>query len=383
MLFLRTAADKSSTGFSAGLRYSESMAAASSPFQPGRRDAMRRLALGGLGLGCAAGVSTLWIRAGAQGAFASREAAGGFATVDHQLGWTKGVQFGGDFMAQEQGYFDRERLKVYYTAGGPGTDYRTIVSSGRALASESNPPGMIEAAMHGQPLIAFAAIMQRDPGAIISAADRPIRSLADMAGKTIGLPNNIRGQISALMRRARIDADKVRFVPVGSDASMLAAGAIDGYFNWATTAVPALTLAGFRTHVLHMSDLGAPGYGGLLIARKDRLEAEFDVFVRYTRALIDGWGWMVAHPRETARLIVDKYADPGRDIAEQTLQAETMRGYIDAGDARTEGLLWLEPDIFEANIRLARDAGTLPAGVRIDPSQLMTQAVIRAARIRP
>ncbi len=337
------------------------------------------MALTGLGASCAAGVGALWIRAAQQGAFAARTDTTGFDSIDHQLGWTKGVQFGGDFMAQERGFFDQERLSVHYTAGGPGTDYRTIVSSGRSLISESNVPGMIEAAIQGQPIVAFAAIYQRDPGCIISPADKPIRSLKDMIGKTIGLPNSIRGQISALMKGGGIDAAGVRFVPVGSDASMLAGGQIDGYFNWATTAVPSLTIAGFPTHLLHMDEIGAPGYGGLLIARRDQIEKDFDLFVRYTRALIGGWGWMVQHPQETAKLVVERYADPGRSIAEQTLQAETIVRYVAAGDAVNKGLLWLEPGVFEANIRLAHDAGTIPAGKTIKPERLMTQAVVKAA----
>jgi NitT/TauT family transport system substrate-binding protein len=337
------------------------------------------MALAGLGATCAAGVGSLWIRAAQQGAFSERAGLAGHDAVSHQLGWTKGVQFGGMFMAQEQGFLERERLDASFAAGGPGTDYRTIVSSGRSLVSESNPPGMIEAAIHGQPIVAFAAIYQRDPGCIISLAERPIRSLHDLVGRTIGLPGSIRGQVIALMRAQRIDPGKVRFVPVGSDASMLAGGQVEGYFNWATTAVPSLEIAGVKTHRLHMDEIGAPGYGALLIARRDRLEKDFDLFVRYTRALIGGWGWMVAHPRETARIVVDKYADPGRDIREQTLQAETIVRYVDTGDARSKGLLWLEPGVFEAHVRLARDAGTIPAGKVVDPRALMTQDVVRAA----
>jgi NitT/TauT family transport system substrate-binding protein len=200
-----------------------------------------------------------------------------------------------------------------------------------------------------------------------------------MIGKTIGLPNSIRGQVSALMRAARIDPDRVRFVPVGSDAAMLAEGQIDAYFNWATTAVPALTISGFATHQLHMDEIGAPGYGALLIARQDRIEKDFEVFVRYTRALIAGWQWMVDHPRDTARIVVDKYADPGRSLAEQTLQAETIVRYVKTGDALTKGMLWLDPAVFERHIRLARDSGTIPAGMQIDPDRLMTQDVVREA----
>lgn len=348
-------------------------------FRPNRRDAMRRLALTGLGAACAAGTGALWLRAAQQGAFSSQTGPGGFFRIDHQLGWTKGVQFGGNFIAQELRLFEREKLDVRFTAGGPGTDYRTLVSSGRAFVSESNPPGMIEAALNGQPLVAFAAVFQRDPGAIISAADRPINSLRDMIGKTIGLPNSIRGQVSALLRRAGMDPASVRFVPVGTDPSMLAARQVDAYFNWSTTAIPALRLSGFNPHVLLMSDIGVPGYGELLIARRDRLEKDFDVFVRYTRALIGGWGWMVENPREAARIVVENYAEAGRDLREQTLQAEMMRGYIAHGDALTKGLLWVGPDVFEENVRLAHEAGTIPAGRRIDVESLFTQDVIKAA----
>jgi NitT/TauT family transport system substrate-binding protein len=352
---------------------------ASFPSGPNRREAMRKLALAGLSTACAAGVGALWLRAAQQGAFSSETVPGGFTRIDHQLGWTKGVQFGGNFIADHLGLFEQEKLDVHFSAGGPGTDYRTIVSSGRSTVSETNPPGMIDAAIHGQPIVAFAAILQNDPGVIISSADSPISSLRDMVGKTMGLPNTIRGQVTALMQRAGIDPDSVRFVPVGTDPGMLMAGQVDAYFNWATTAVPSLEMAGFRTHTLSMSDIGAPGYGEVLIARRDRLEQEFDLFVRYTRALIGGWGWMAEHPRETARIVVEDYADPGRDVEEQAQQARMLRDYILAGDARDKGLLWINPDVFEANIRLAYDSGTIPRGMKVEPMQLMTQDVVKAA----
>jgi hypothetical protein len=82
---------------------------------------------------------------------------------------------------------------------------------------------------------------------------------------------------------------------------------------------------------------------------------------------------------ETARLVVDKYADPGRSLPEQTLQAKTIVRYVSTGDALTKGMLWLDADIFEGHIRLARDAGVVPAGFRVTPDLLMTQAIVREA----
>jgi NitT/TauT family transport system substrate-binding protein len=343
----------------------------------GRRAALRRIAFWSLSAATAAGIATLSARGFAR--YGGGEGATAYTKISHQLGWLKGVQFGGDFMAQDLGYFADEGLDVHYTAGGPGTDYRTIVSSGRALVSESNPPGMIDGYLHGQPLVAFAAVMQRDPSAFISNAATPIRSLHDMIGKTVGVTDNIRGQIVALLRRESIDPAQVRFVPVGSDPGQLITGQVDAYYNWATTGVPPLRRAGFDPYVMHLSDIGVPGYGSVLIARRDHLEQEHDVFVRYTRALKKGWRWMVDHPDETAEIMVRKYAPIGTNLQEQIDEAGLMRDYILYGDAQTKGLLWIDPAVFEANVVLAREAGKIEPGVEVDVSRFVTQSVVEAA----
>jgi len=343
----------------------------------GRRDALRRIGFWSLSAATAAGIGTLSARGFAR--YGASDGVASYTKVSHQLGWLKGVQFGGDFMAQDLGYFADEGLNVHYTAGGPGTDYRTIVSSGRALVSESNPPGMVDGYLHGQPLVAFAAVMQRDPAAFMSSAANPIRTLRDMIGKTVGVTDNIRSQITALLRRESIDPAQVHFVPIGSDSGQLLTGQVDAYFNWATTGVPPLRRAGFEPYVMHLSDIGVPSYGGVLIARRDHLEQEHDTFVRYTRALKKGWRWMIDHPRETAEVMVRKYAPIGTNLQEQIDEAAMMRDYILHGDALTKGLLWIDPAIFEASITLAREAGKIPPGVDIDVSRFVTQSVVEAA----
>lgn len=347
------------------------------PSSVGRRDALRRLGLWSLSAATAAGVATLSVRGFSR--YGAAEGAAGFAHMTHQLGWLKSVQFGGAFMAQELGYFTDEGLDVHYTAGGPGTDYRTIVASGRALVSESNPTGMIDGYLHGQPLVAFAAVMQRDPSAFMSAASKPIKSLQDMVGKTIGLPNNIRSQVTALLHRAGIDPARVHFVPVGSDPGTLMTGQVDAYFSWATSAVPPLRRAGFDPYVLHMSEIGVPGYGGVLMARRDHLESNQDMFVRYTRALIKGWRWMVDNPDRTAEIIVRKYAPIGTNLEEQVIEAAMMHDYIAHGDGITKSLLWIDPAVFEGSVALAREAGVIAPDTKIDVSRFVTQSVIEAA----
>lgn len=340
-----------------------------------RRQAL--LALGGLPL---AGLCVLGWQVGRGSADGAQRK--GLMKFDHQLGWVKGIQFGGYLAALDRGDLARQGLDVNFVAGGPGTDYRTLVSSGRALVSESNVAGMIDGSLRGQPLVAFAAVMQRDPGAIMSPASRPIRSVQDMVGKTLGVPNSVRAQLQPLLRRAGVDPASVRLVPVGSDPSLLASGQVDGYYSWSTTAVPALRRIGFEPHWMHLSELGVPGYGQVLIARRDTLAQRRELLVRYTRALIDGWRWVVEHPDEAADMVVSRYAPPGTDLGEQRAQAAMMRDYILAGDAQSHGLLWIDPAVFERAVALGREAGSVPADAQMDVSRLVTQDILIAAHGR-
>jgi NitT/TauT family transport system substrate-binding protein len=346
----------------------------------GRRDLTRRASLTGLVGAAAVGYGTLAARAVSRGAVKGPNPSGRMLTpLSRQLGWLKGVQFAGEFLAQEKGYMAREGIAPTFTAGGPGTDYRTLVASGRMLVSESSPVSMIEAAVQGQPLVAFAAVMQRDPGAIMSPPEKPITSLKDMVGRTIGIPASIRRLLGVLLQRAQIDIKSINFVPVGTDAGMLAARQIDGYYSYATTAVPGLKALGMDPHVLYLSDLGVPGYAQTLIVREDTLAKHHDLLVRYTRALVGGWRFLVEQPEQSARLIVDKWALPGTSYDDQLMQAKMMRGFIATGDALTKGLLWIDPGVFEKALVFARASGVAPPGKAINLDRLVTQSVIKEA----
>ncbi|AJW97774.1 ABC transporter substrate-binding protein [Burkholderia gladioli pv. gladioli] len=341
-------------------------------------DSRRRSLLAGIGALSVLGVGALSMHVLPRMSN-ERSAVAGHARITHQLGWLNGVQFGGDFVAIERGYFAHQGLDVQYTAGGPGTDYRMLVASGRSTVSESNPAGMISGYLRKQPLVAFAAVMQRDPSCFVSLGERPVTSLQDMVGKIIGVPNSIRGQVEALLRRAKIAPERVKLVPVGNDPTLLAARQVDAYYGWETTAVPPLRRAHLKPHVLRFSDLGFRGYGQVLMARQDTLDDHHDELVRYTRALVQGWSWMVRHPRETAEMVVRRYAPPGTLLDEQLEEADMMMSYLTTGDAMKHGMLWIDPGVFEDSVALGVEAGSIPAGSRIDISKIVTQSVIRAA----
>jgi NitT/TauT family transport system substrate-binding protein len=302
-------------------------------------------------------------------------------SFNHQLGWIKSVQFGGHFAAIEQGYFAAEGIDAEFTAGGPGTDTTAVVASGQALTTDSDVDGVIRARIGGVPVKAFGAIMQKAPGAIMSLAKKPIKSLADFPGKTIALPNGVRPQVAALMTAGGLDPSAVNFVPVGTDPGMLAAGQVDGYYGWATNQGVMLKVKGVDIAVAYMNDLGVPGYAGVLYATDETISTKEDLLIRWLKAEIKGWQWFLDNPDATAKLVVDKYGQRGLDLKAQTVEAGLYKDFIPVGDAAKNGLLWIDPAVFQKGIDFSVSAGDMKAG-QIKVEDVVTQKLIAAAHAK-
>lgn len=299
--------------------------------------------------------------------------------VVHQLGWVKSIQFGGHFAAIENGYFADEGIEADFVAGGPsgiGTD--VAVATGQAMTSDTDVDGTIRARINGMPVKAFAAIMQKAPGAIMSLADNPINTLADIPGKTIALPDGVRPQVNALLEANGLDPAEVTYVPVGTDPGILAAGQVDGYYGWATNQGVMLQTRGVDIAIAYMNDLGVPGYAGVLIATDETLDEKKDLIVRWLRAEIKGWQWHLDNPDEMAKLMVDMYGQRGLDLEAQTVESNMMKDFLPVGAAKENGLLWIEPDAFEAGLAFNVAAGEMAEG-DLTVADVMTQDLIKEA----
>ncbi len=296
----------------------------------------------------------------------------------HQLGWIKSIQFGGHFAAIEKGYFADQGIDAEFLAGGPGDDTTAALATGHAMTSDSDVTGVIQARIGGVPVKAFAAIMQKAPGAIMSLASKPLKTLKDLPGKTIALPNVVRPELDSLLAAAGLDPKSVNYVPVGTDPGMLAAGAVDGYYGWATNQGVMLQVRGVQIYAAYMNDLGLPGYAGVLYATDDTLSSKKDVLVRWLKAEIKGWQWFLDNPDEMAKLMVEKYGQRGLDLKAQTAEAHVYKDFIPVGDAATHGLLWVDPDVFAKGMQFSIAAGEMKAG-QVKIEDVVTQELIKAA----
>ena len=303
----------------------------------------------------------------------------GFDEVPLQLNWIKSVQHSGHFAAIEKGFFREERLNVEVLGGGPGIDSIALVANGRAMMGDRDSSNVVLARARGVPIKGFAATFQRSPFCLMSLKEKPVRSLRDMVGKTIALHPGRRPTIVALLRRANIDPNSVNFVPATGDASILVSGQVAGYFGWSTNEGVAMKMKGIDLDMVNVGDLGDPTYPQVLFATDETLRTKVDVLARWLRAAKKGWKYYAEHPEEVARFTVEKYAQKGMDLNQQTAEAKEYPPFILGGDAEKKGVLWIDFPNFSAGLKLAKEANLLKQDVPVE-SLVDQKPLIAAAR---
>lgn len=325
-----------------------------------------------------AGSATTAAAAGttAEAAAATTAAATGAMTkVGFQLGWKKLVQFGGHFMALDKGYFKEEGIDAEFISGGPGIDAVADVAAGKVMLGDADASGLILARDKGIPVRAFAAIFQRSPFAVMSLKANPVKTLADMVGKKVGLPDGYRPQLTALLTGAGVDPDKVTFVPVGFDPAVLSTKQVDAYLGYATSQGVALQTTGVDIDIAYLADLGDKGYGNAFFATEDTITKQADVLAKWLRADLKGWQFAVDNPVDMAKRVVELYGkEAGSELEPETgsakAQAELIKG-------NPNGLLWIDAAVFDATAKFA--VTTKAVTKTIPSSESMTDAILKAA----
>ena len=292
-------------------------------------------------------------------AFAGGARAQAAKPVSFQLSWIKSIQYGGFFAAVENGYFKDAGVEPTFVSGGPTMDPIGNVAAGRSMLGDRPSGALLLARDKGVPIKVIGQTFQKSPYSIISLASKPIDSVQDMVGKTIATPTSGRALIVSLIQSAGLDPSSVNLVPASPDPAGLVAGQMDGYVGYSTNQGVMLQTRGVDIHVFNAQDHGLPDATGVIYGAADTLDANRPLVVAFLRAAVKGWQWALAHPDETAKLMVDKYGAPGLNLKAQVTEIVASKPYIEAGLGGSQGLLALDVPLFTSMIDTYRKVGMI------------------------
>ncbi|GLK16907.1 ABC transporter substrate-binding protein [Herbiconiux flava] len=302
-----------------------------------------------------AGALSLAVLAGCASSSSGETASGDDVTpITLQTSWIPLVQFGGSYVADKEGYYEKNGVDVDILPGGPDVDSMAAVVSGQADIGMGNADTVARANEQGADLVIIAAGFQKNPLAILSSPDKPIATPADMAGMKIGVPSGDEAAQEALLAANDVDASKVTSVPVGFDVAPLVSGEVDGLWVFYSEQPIAYEEAtGKAGTVFLTADYGLDIYAQVYAVTRESLEDDGKraAIEGFLKGEIEGWQDYVADPTEAVELTVNDYAkDGGLTIEEQTKQAQLQMDLLVTDETKENGLLTMSSDAIAKNV---------------------------------
>ena len=221
------------------------------------------------------------------------------------------------YVAQGLGYFTDAGLDVELIAPADPNDPPKLVAAGQADIAISYQPQLHVQVAEGLPLVRVGTLVATPLNSLVVMADGPIRSIADLKGKTVGF--SVGGFEDALLRvmlaRYGLTLDDITLVNVNFSLSpALVTGRVDAVIGaFRNFELNQMDIVGKPGRAFYVEEEGVPVYDELIfIAHKDRLDDP------RLRAFIDAIEaatlYLVNHPDAAWKLFIEGRAELDDDL---------------------------------------------------------------------
>lgn len=233
-----------------------------------------------------------------------------------QAAWINDAEFAGYFVAIDQGYYAEEGLDLTYLPGGPDVIPESTLVVGRADLALTTPDTTIKAIVdQGAPFKIIGAQYQKNPIGVVSLVKAPIRSPAELVGKTLAVPPVNAVSIEAVLAINGVDRESVNIVPYAYDPTPLIRGEIDASLDFTTNVPFTIQSLGEETVSFLLYDFGFTIYNDTVVVTDEVLSTKRAELVAWLRASRRGWEENLADPAFWPPRWADSwFAGTGRSI---------------------------------------------------------------------
>ena len=272
-------------------------------------------------------------------------AAAAFATgaageeVSFGTDWKAEAEHGGYYQAIATGIYRGHGLEVTLRQGGPQVNHAQLLAAGRLDFNVApNSFGPLNFVSENIPMVAVAALFQKDPSVLIAHPGEGNDSLAALKGKPIMIGSDTRiTSWMFLKKKFGYADDQIRPYTFSVAPFLADPKAIQqGYLSSEPFTIES---QGVKPVVMLLADAGYTSYGSL-IQTSDKMAKEKPALVqRFVDASIEGWySYLYGDPAPGNALI--KHDNPEMTDALLAYGIAKIKEYgiVDSGDAKTKGI---------------------------------------------
>lgn len=260
-------------------------------------------------------------------------------TVRFGTDWKAQAEHGGYYQAIATGIYKRYGLDVKLQQGGPQVNQALLLAAGRLefnIATNSFVP--LNFVAQNIPMVAVAAMFQKDPSVLIAHPGQGDDSFAALNGKPIMIGADTRiGSWIFLKRKFGYTDDQIRPYTFSVAPFLADPKAIQqGYLSSEPFTIEA---AGVKPVVLLIADAGYSSYSSLIATSTKLVRDNPDLVQRFVKASIEGWySYLYGDPAPGNALIKRDNPEMTAALLAYGIAKIKEYGIVDSGDAKKYGI---------------------------------------------
>jgi NitT/TauT family transport system substrate-binding protein len=284
--------------------------------------------------------------------------------IDLGVGFVPNVQFAPYYVAQAKGFFADEGLDVSLEHGYEN-DFVALTAQGERQFAIASGDQVILARAQGLPVVYVMKWYQRFPVAVMSLAEKGIRSPEQLEGHSVGIPMLSGASYiawEALVYANDLNEEEIDLEVIGfTQAAAVDQGQVDAAVVYIANEPVQLTQEGMELDVIQVSDYIDLVSNGL-ITNETVIQESPDLVRRMVRGSLRGLEYSLAHPDEAfeiARQFVPEITDE---------DAPTQRAVLEASIAlwRSDALGYSDPQAWSDSAEFMLATGLIEKSVDVD-----------------
>jgi NitT/TauT family transport system substrate-binding protein len=253
--------------------------------------------------------------------------------------WKAEAEHGGYYQAIATGLYEKHGIKVTLRQGGPQVNHAQLLAAGRLDFDEApNSFIALNFVQERIPMVAVAALFQKDPSVLIAHKGVGNDSLAALKGKPIMIGADTRvGWWLFLKSKFGYTDDQIR--PYAFNVAPFLADKNAVQQGYLTSEPFTIAKQGVEPEVFLIADAGYQSYGSLIETSRKLVEERPDLVQRFVDASIEGWyGYLYGDPSPANALIKQDNPEQTDELLAYAIGKMKEYGIVDSGDALKAGI---------------------------------------------
>jgi NitT/TauT family transport system substrate-binding protein len=275
--------------------------------------------------------------------------------------WKAEAEHGGYYQAIATGIYRQHGLDVSLRQGGPQVNHAQLLAAGRLdfnLAPNSFVP--LNFVRENIPMVAVAAIFQKDPSVLIAHPGQGNDTLAALKGKPIMIGSDTRiGSWVFLKSKFGYTDDQIRpytfsVAPFLADPKAIQQG-------YLSSEPFTIETQGVKPVVLLLADAGYASYGSLIQTSDKLVQEKPDLVQRFVDASIEGWySYLYGDPAPANELIKRDNPEMTDALLAYGIAKIKEYGIVDSGAAKSSGIGVMTEARWQDFFNAMAEAGVYP-----------------------